>query len=279
MRRRDFAQLALLGGGLLPLAGMAGATESSRWDRLKANAASYKAHADLMFLTPNLEMHGTEKIALVIYPGFTALDLMGPQYLFASLLGAELFLVSASNDLEPVRCDTGISMLPTHTLDSCPTELDLLFLPGSAAGVVKAMNNEALIAFIRSRGKGARFVTSVCTGSLLLGKAGLLKGRRATSHWVTLPLLEKFGAIPVKERVVWDGNVVTGAGVTAGIDFGLQVVARLRGDNYAKALQLQAEYDPAPPFDSGSPAKADPALVENIRGMSAPVLLDMANSI
>lgn len=279
MRRREFAQLALLGGGLLPLAGMPGATEVTRLDRLRANAASYKAHADLMFFTPDLRMHGTEKIAMVIYPGFTALDLMGPQYLFASLLGAELYLVSASNDLEPVKCDTGISILPTHTLDSCAAGLDLLFLPGSAAGVVKAMNNEALIAFIRSRGKDARFVTSVCTGSLLLGKAGLLRGRRATSHWVTLPLLERFGATPVEERVVWDGNVVTGAGVTAGIDFGLQVVARLRGDNYAKALQLQAEYDPAPPFDSGSPAKADPALVDNIRGMSGPVLLEMANSI
>ena len=115
--------------------------ESGSWAQFKANAESYKAHdsADLMFMTPDLKMHGSEKIAMVVYPGFTALDLVGPQYLFASLLGAEVYLVSAVNNLDPVRSDTGITVLPSHTLDSRPAPLDLLFLPGSAAGVVKAM--------------------------------------------------------------------------------------------------------------------------------------------
>jgi cyclohexyl-isocyanide hydratase len=212
---------------------------------------------------------------MVLYPGFTALDLVGPQYFFASLLGAQVLLVSAVDSLDPVASDTGLAIVPTHTLASCPMDLDLLFVPGGAAGVARALGNGPLIDFLRSRGKQARYVTSVCTGSLLLGKAGLLTGRRATSHWVTLPLLAKFGATPVAERIVWDDGVVTGAGVTAGIDFALRVVAHLRGDGYARALQLQSEYDPAPPFDSGSPASADPQLARNIRDMFGPVLLDI----
>ncbi len=276
MDRRDFLQLAALAGAA-PAAAATG--EPGTWERLKADAASYRAHAELMYLTPDLDMHGSEKIALVLYPGFTALDLVGPQYFLASLLGAELWLVSTADSLAPVRSDTGLALTPTHTLADCPPDIDVLFVPGSAAGVARALRDTALITFLRTRGARARFVTSVCTGSLLLGKAGLLKGRRATSHWVTLPLLSRFGAEPVAERIVWDGNVVTGGGVTAGIDFALALVAKLRGEGYAKALQLQAEYDPAPPFDAGSPAKADPRLAANIRAMFAPVLLDIEAGI
>jgi cyclohexyl-isocyanide hydratase len=277
MERRDFLRLAALAGATLPAGAVA--AEPGSWARLKADAASYRAHAELMYLTPDLEMHGSEKIALVLYPGFTALDLVGPQYFLASLLGAELRLVTTGDTLDPVATDTGLAVVPTHTLANCPADLDVLFVPGSAAGVARALRDTALIDFLRTRGARARFVTSVCTGSLLLGKAGLLKGRRATSHWVTLPLLSRFGAEPVAERIVWDGNIVTGGGVTAGIDFALALVARLRGEGYAKALQLQAEYAPAPPFDAGSPAKADPRLAANIRAMFAPVLLDIEAGI
>jgi cyclohexyl-isocyanide hydratase len=141
------------------------------------------------------------------------------------------------------------------------------------------MKNTAFIDFIKTQGARANYVTSVCTGSILLGKAGLLKGRRATSHWVTLGLLPALGAIPVRERVVWDGNLVTGGGVTAGIDFGLQMVAALRGKIYAEAIQLQAEYNPLPPFDSGSPDTADPFLTENLNAMFAPLVETLRNEI
>ena len=187
MNRRDLARLALLGAGSAPLASLGG--EPDAWARVKANSASYQAHADLMLFTPDLRMHDSEKIAMVLYPGFTALDLVGPQYFFASLLGAEVRLVSAVDTLEPVRTDTGIAITPTHTMAGCAADLDLLFLPGGAAGLVRALDNKPLLAFLRSHGASARYVSSVCTGSLLLGKAGLLKGRRATSHWTTLPLL------------------------------------------------------------------------------------------
>ena len=134
------------------------------------------------------------------------------------------------------------------------------------------MKNARLIEFIAERAAASRYITSVCTGSLLLGKAGLLKGKKATSHWTTLELLQEFGAIPVKQRVVWDGKIITGGGVTAGIDFGLEIVAALRGKTYAQAIQLQAEYDPAPPYDSGSPEKAEPFVRDIIKGMFTPLV-------
>ena len=141
------------------------------------------------------------------------------------------------------------------------------------------MQNPSVLAFLRQKAKTAGYVTSVCTGSLLLGKAGLLKGKKATSHWLTLDLLPKLGAIPVKQRVVWDGNIVTGGGVTAGIDFGLEIVAAFRSTTYAEALQLDAEYNPAPPFNSGSPDTARPLVRDAFIELYSPFLKQAAIAI
>ncbi|NOT85521.1 MAG: DJ-1/PfpI family protein [Methylococcaceae bacterium] len=227
----------------------------------------------------DFKMEGNEQIAMLLYPKFTALDLVGPQFLFASLMGAKIYLVSPTDDLTPVMSDTGLAIVPTHTQSECPDNLDLLFLPGGATGTLKAMQNPQFIDFIKTKAATAKYVTSVCTGSLLLGKAGLLKGKKATSHWVTLDLLSNFGATPVKDRVVWDGNVITGAGVTAGLDFGLEVLAALRGKAYAQATQLQVEYDPQPPFDSGSPDKADVRIKNALQGMFAPLHVELEAEI
>lgn len=258
MNRRQFNKLALWSASVTSLFGTArvsAATQQMNGISLRAE----KAHQEFMNLQ-GMHMHGTEQIAMLMYPGFTAMDLVGPQYLFASLMGAQVHLVSPTDDLTPVKCDTGITITPTITQKDLPEHLDLLFIPGSAQGVLKAMQNEKFVAFIKAKAAHSKYVTSVCTGSLLLGKAGLLVGKKATSHWVTLDLLTKFGALPVQERVVWDGNIITGGGVTAGIDFGLEVVAVLRGRKYAETLQLMAEYNPRPPFDVGSPEKADPVV-------------------
>jgi len=197
---------------------------------------------------------GQEQIVMLLYPGFTALDLVGPQYMLANLMGAKVHLVARS--LAPVRSDTGLSIVPTMTLARAPRSPDILFVPGGGEGTLNAMKDKALMLWIADRGRRAAMVASVCTGSILLGQAGLLHGRRATSHWATHALLSEFGATPVDERVVWDGPIVTGAGVSAGLDLGLSIVARLRDDTYAKSLQLLAEYAPMPPFDAGTPGRA-----------------------
>lgn len=208
---------------------------------------------------------GKDRIAMLLYPGFTALDLVGPQYFFASLMGATVQLVA--KDRGPVMSDTGLAIMPTTTLDECPADLDVLFVPGSGGGVLDAMEDSTLLAFVADRGARAKWVTSVCTGSLLLARAGLLTGYRATGHWVARDVLADFGAIPVEERVVRDRNRVTGAGVSAGLDLGLTMVAALRDRSYAEGVQLLAEYAPEPPFDAGTPATAPKAVVEMIGGM------------
>lgn len=208
---------------------------------------------------------GSETIAMLLYPEFTALDLIGPQYMLGGLLGAKVHLVAASR--EPVRSDTGVVFLPSMTLEECPADLDLLFVPGGAAGTVKAMNDAALVRWIAARGQRSKLLASVCTGAILLGQAGLLKGRRATTHWATHALLADFGATPVDERVVWDGRLVTGAGVSAGIDLGLSIVARLRDPLYAQCLQLQAEYAPQPMFNAGTPRTAPPEAFALMNGL------------
>jgi len=206
---------------------------------------------------------GHEQIVMLMYPDFTALDLVGPQYMLANLWGAQVHLVAATRD--PVRSDTGITFLPGMTLDEVPADLDILFVPGGSQGTLRAMQDTRLVSWVAERGRRARLVASVCTGSMILGQAGLLRGKRATSHWVTHALLKDFGAIPVDERVVWDGQVVTGAGVSAGLDLGLSIVARLRDATYAQSVQLLAEYAPQPPFNAGTP-KTAPAEVHQMMG-------------
>ena len=160
-------------------------------------------------------------------------------------------------------------MTPTTTFADCPRDLDVLFVPGGVPGTLTMMEDPEVLAFLADRGSRARFVTSVCTGSLVLGAAGLLKGYKATSHWLTRDVLAEFGAIPTAGRIVVDRNRVTGGGVTAGLDFGLELVAQLRNRDYAEAVQLYLEYDPQPPFDSGTPEKASPLVNQFVGEMFA----------
>ncbi|MCJ2073851.1 DJ-1/PfpI family protein [Methylobacterium sp. J-030] len=196
---------------------------------------------------------------MLLFPGLTALDLVGPQELLAGLAPGSLHLVAESAG--PVASDSGLSLMATDTFETCPQELDVLFVPGGD-GTPAQMRNARLLDFLRGRAAHSAWVTSVCTGSLILGAAGLLRGYRATSHWcvrdAVLPLL---GAVPVAERVVVDRNRVTGAGISAGLDLGLALAARLRGPAYARTAQLVAEYAPDPPFRSGTPAEAGPDVV------------------
>jgi putative intracellular protease/amidase len=229
------------------------------------------AHMDLMAF-PGLNMHGEEKIAMVCYDGMTMLDLVGPQYFFASLMGATVHLVTQDKDLKPIKGDTGFAIVPDTHLEDCPADLDVLFVGGGTMGTVRVMEDEGFIDFIADRGSRAKHLTSVCTGSLVLGQAGLLKGKKATSHWATRHLLPEFGATEVNARVVQDGNLLTGAGVSAGLDFALALVAQLRGQPYAEALQLQAEYSPEPPFNAGTPETIDPQLGTPMHEMFATAL-------
>ncbi|WP_298915772.1 DJ-1/PfpI family protein [uncultured Algimonas sp.] len=237
----------------------------------EAERIAFDAHEELMDL-PDLHMHGNEKIAMLAYPGMTVLDLIGPQYMFASMMGASVQVVSADKALAPIVSDTKVALVPDVHFDDCPEELDILFVPGGTSGTVAAMRDPATMEFLKDRAPKAKLVTAVCTGSLILGQAGLLDGKRATCHWAARHLLPEFGATAVNARVVEDGDLITGGGVTAGIDFGLSILARLRGEGYAKVVQLQAEYAPAPPFDSGTPEAAGPAVTEPMQGMFASFL-------
>lgn len=197
---------------------------------------------------------GDEKIALLVYPGMTVLDLVGPHGMFGSLMGAELYIVAKT--LDPVTSDAGLVTVPDTTFDTCPKDLTVLFAPGGTEGTLAAATDPDTLAFIADRGARADYITSVCSGSLILGAAGLLEGYQATSHWSCLDALSGFGATPVNERVVRDRNRITGAGVTAGLDFGLTMVAELRGQIYAECTQLMSEYAPQPPFNAGTLATA-----------------------
>jgi cyclohexyl-isocyanide hydratase len=201
------------------------------------------------------------RIGLLLFPDITQLDLTGPYEVFTKLPGAEVRLVWKT--LDPVRAGGGMRILPDTTFADCPA-LDLICVPGGA-GMNPLLADAETLGFIRRQAASARFVTSVCTGALVLGAAGLLRGRRATTHWMSHEMLAAFGAVPVSERVVVDGNLVTGGGVTAGIDFGLRIAALVAGEEVAKAIALGLEYDPAPPFDAGHPRVADPALVDRAR--------------
>jgi cyclohexyl-isocyanide hydratase len=203
---------------------------------------------------------------MLIFPNMTQLDFTGPQEVLSKLPGLDIKVISSS--LDPVRSGSGLTIIPDVALSEAP-RLDILFVPGGS-GVDALLDNRETLDFLRDRARDARYVTSVCTGALLLGAAGLLKGYRATTHWLSLDLLPLFGAIPVGDRVVVDGNRITGGGVTAGIDFGLVVAATLFGEETAKRVQLALEYNPAPPFSCGHPSVADGTLVDTVRKMSGP---------
>ena len=192
-------------------------------------------------------------IGFVIFPDLTQLDFTGPLQVLWRLPQSATHIVAKS--AAPVASDCGLGLVPTHTFANCPP-LDLICIPGGSEGVAGIINDRETIEFVREQAGAAKYVTSVCTGAFALGVAGLLKGRRATTHWAYTGLLPLVGATHEKARVVKDGNVITGGGVTAGIDFGLSVVAEIAGETAARKIQLGMEYDPAPPFDSGHPDKA-----------------------
>jgi cyclohexyl-isocyanide hydratase len=189
-------------------------------------------------------------VGFVIFPELTQLDFTGPQQVLARLPQSVMHIIAKS--ASPVPSDSGLSLVPTHTFENCP-RLDLICVPGGSTGVVRAMGDRETIEFIRRKSTSAKYITSVCTGAFILGAAGLLKGRRATTHWAFTELLPLVGATHEKARIVKDGNVITAGGVTSGIDFGLNMVADIAGETTAQAIQLGLEYDPDPPFDAGHP--------------------------
>jgi cyclohexyl-isocyanide hydratase len=200
-------------------------------------------------------------VGLLLFPRLTQLDLTGPFEVFAKWPGASVHLLWKAR--EPVAAETGMRILADTTLADCP-KLDVLCVPGGP-GTAAMMEDAEVLAFLREQAGRVRFVTSVCTGALILGAAGLLRGKRATTHWASHDLLGALGAIPTKGRVVRDGNLITGGGVTAGIDFALTVVAEIAGPAVAQGIQLQIEYAPAPPFDAGSPETAPTDVVASAR--------------
>ncbi len=206
------------------------------------------------------------RIGFLAFPRLTQLDLTGPYEILARIPGADPVLLW--KEAGPVRTELGLELVATARLDAAPA-LDVLVVPGGP-GVNAVLADEEVLRFVAARGAAARFATSVCTGALVLGAAGLLRGRRATTHWLSLDLLPLLGATPVAERVVRDGNVVTGGGVTAGVDFGLALAAALAGEAVARDIALLVEYDPAPPYP-GSPRTADPATVAALRGARGPL--------
>ena len=212
---------------------------------------------------------------MLIFPDLTQLDLTGPYEVLGRMPGATALLVAKT--LDPVRTEHGLTLLPNATFDTCGP-VDLLLVPGGP-GINPLLEDTETLAFLRRAAAAARYVVGICTGSLVLGAAGLLRGRRAGTHWMSLDLLAPFGAVPVAERVVVDGNLMTGGGVTAGIDVALQVAATIMGREVAEGIQLMIEYDPDPPFAAGSPAKAPPAVREAVVARAAARQQDRAQRV
>lgn len=201
-------------------------------------------------------------IGLVIFPGMTQLDMTGPYQVFSMMPDTRVLLLWKT--LEPVTSSEGMTILPTATFNDCPS-LDVLCVPGGAIGQVEMMQDAEVLEFLGVKGKTAKYITSVCTGSLILAAAGLLQGYRAACHWAFRDQLAMLGVEVGTQRVVVDRNRITGGGVTAGIDFGLVVVGKLCGEETAKMIQLLLEYNPAPPFNAGSPESAGEILVEQVK--------------
>jgi cyclohexyl-isocyanide hydratase len=210
-------------------------------------------------------MSATRHIGFLLFPHVTQLDLTGPAQILARIPGAQVHLLWKTR--EPVITDVGFSINPTTAFTDCPP-LEVLCVPGGF-GIAALFTDAETLSFLRRQGEQARYVTSVCNGSLVLGAAGLLEGYRSACHWMWRHYLPRFGAIPVAERIVRDRNRVSGGGVTAGIDFGLALAAELAGEEVAKTLQLAFEYDPQPPFDCGSPEGAGPERVARLRELQA----------
>jgi cyclohexyl-isocyanide hydratase len=211
-----------------------------------------------------------EQIAMLIYPGMTALDLIGPQQALGYTMGTKVDLVWKTAG--PIVTDTNVKITPTAAFQDMSGPVDLIFVPGGGKGTIALMTDGAVLDFLAEKGKTARWVTSVCSGSLVLGAAGLLRGYRATSHWAVRDVLPMLGAELAPGRYVEDRNRITAGGVTSGIDFGLYLSGKLRGDDYGRAVELMLEYDPHPPYHTGTPAAAPPNVRKAITDMYAPLL-------
>lgn len=283
MQRRRFAKMAAwLGAGVVASARVsaaqpagaasdtAPAAQNPATEPTKESADAHHRQAIRKYDS----LTGGDKlvIGMLVYPGMFLQDLIGPLTVFEALMNKDIHLLWKNTD--PVGNEESqpkalVPITPTTAFKDCPPRLDVLFVPGGVPGTLTMMEDPEVLAFLAQQGASARYVTSVCTGSLILGAAGLLKGYRATSYWATRDLLKELGAIPSKGRVVVDRNRITGGGVTAGIDFGLKLVSLLRSPAYAKTVQLYLEYDPAPPYNAGSPDKAPRLAVEFLTEMYA----------
>lgn len=260
MDRRRFS--AGLAGALSSLIAPSTASAANTEEGAVTHSNTENAEPSAM---PSSKIRKKPVYNMVIYPGMILQDLVGPMTAFKLTMG-DIRLVS--RDLNPVQTDIGIPVSATTTYEDCPRDGDVLFVPGGLSGTTALMNDSPTLSFLREMSQHVTYVTSVCTGSLLLGAAGLLKGRRATSHWYVHDILEILGAIPIHARVIEDGPVITGGGVTAGLDFGLTIAARLKGESWARKMMLTLEYAPEPPFQGGAPETAraeDVAAVLNRR--------------
>lgn len=215
------------------------------------------------------------QIGLVLFPRLTQLDMTGPFEVFARLPNAKVHLIWKNR--EPVTSDVGLQVLPTITFAECP-DLDVICVPGGP-GMNALLEDEEVLSFLRKQGEKARFVTSVCTGALVLGAAGLLKGYKAATHWASMDFLKAYGAEPVNTRVCIDRNRVTGGGVTAGIDFGLHLASILTDRSTAEKIQLYMEYNPEPPFQAGSPETAPPQVVSEFKGYVSGMLAQRREAV
>lgn len=256
MKRRHFLPWL---SSVTALVGVASAHAQAQAATPATQASADEHHRRTMDRYADLAGGDKLTIGMLVYPGMFLQDLVGPLAVFEALMNRDIHLLWKTT--EPVGNEGAgakalIPVTPTTAFKDCPSRLDVLFVPGGVPGTLTLMEDPEVLAFLRQQGATAGWVTSVCTGSLILGAAGLLKGYRAASHWVTRDVLKDLGATPSRRRVVIDRNRMTGGGVTAGIDFGLTLVARLRSPAYAQAVQLYLEYDPAPPFNAGSPEKA-----------------------
>ncbi len=200
-------------------------------------------------------------IVFVLFDNVTQLDFAGPVQFLSRLPGAKTHI--ASKDGKAVSTDCGFAIVPNTCFADCP-QADIICVPGGH-GVREAIADTAIVEFVREQAKAAEWITSVCTGSFILGAAGLLNGKRATTHWAYTQLLPLFGATHEEARVVRDGNLVTAGGVTSGIDFALELMALAKGEDVARSIQLALEYDPAPPFDGGHPSRTAQPLVEGLK--------------
>jgi cyclohexyl-isocyanide hydratase len=258
MSRREFLRHATDASAAVALAGLIASNSARAADKDSAEDAHLKVIERYRHWWDGPQL----QIGMLVYPGMFLQDLVGPLTMFESLMKRDIHLLW--KDRQPVGPEKphhpGLPVTPTTTFADCPAQLDVLFVPGGVPGTLTMMEDREVLGFLADRGARAKWVTSVCTGSLILGAAGLLKGYRAASHWATLDVLRELGATPVKRRVVTDRNRMTGGGVTAGLDFGLDLIARLLNPTYAQAVQLYLEYDPQPPFRAGNLATAPAAV-------------------